>query len=244
MTRIPSENILESLSALVDNEASEIERHRILKNFSSNTELRDKWRRYHVIGSVMRREHNIASHIDVSAAVAAAIAGEDSAAGAPSAAATGADLGNRSSAPGERKRWQDLVGKAAIAASFAAVMVVGVSQFSPQQNSVADSANLQVAGGQRATAPTELNNVTSAPLGFELPMPAARTVSSNALSSGDPMQPVPRALLPENSGDLTDPVTQELLNHLLIEHAARSSANGGLGILPFARVSKMEESER
>lgn len=243
MTRTPSDSILESLSALVDNEASEIERHRILKNFGSNTQLREKWRRYHVIGSVMRREHNIASHIDVSAAVAAAIAGEEISSSTAMTSSMGGRSEPQSSSKVEGKRWQDLFGKAAIAASFAAVMVVGVSQFSPQQNVNPNSASVQIAGNQAAPTP-ELNNVSSAPLGFELPTPAARTVSSNPFADGDPMQSAPRALLPEANGDLTDPVTQELLNHLLIEHAARSSANGGLGILPFARVSKMEESER
>src|SRR5690554_5329153 len=76
MTHKPSDHILESVSALVDSEASEIELHRILKNISHDEELRERWRRYHIIGSIMRREHSAVSTIDVSAAVSAAIAGE------------------------------------------------------------------------------------------------------------------------------------------------------------------------
>ena len=61
------------------------------------------------------------------------------------------------------------------------------------------------------------------------------------MAYNDPSNPVPRILMPSASDDLTDPATQAMLNRLLIEHAARSSVNGSMGILPFARVSKMDE---
>lgn len=235
MIRNPSDKILESLSAFVDNEASEIERHRVLKNFSADAELRDKWRRYHVIGSVMRRERHIASRVDVSAAVAAAIAGEPAVAASSSSQGAAAAGGSVVQSAGT-KRWQALVGKTAVAASFAVAIVMGVNQFSSQDTL---SQPAQIASAPQA----EKSAVTTAPTGFDVPVPAARTVGTNSLSAGDSSNPMPQMLIPASSDDLTDPATQSLLNHLLIEHAARSSANGSMGILPFARVSKMDEEK-
>ena len=51
-----SEKMLESLSALVDGEADELELRRTLNELSVNDALRAKWSRYHLIGGVLRAQ--------------------------------------------------------------------------------------------------------------------------------------------------------------------------------------------
>jgi len=46
----------ESLSALMDGEADELEVRRIINQLDSNDEIRSKWSNYHLMGSLMRDE--------------------------------------------------------------------------------------------------------------------------------------------------------------------------------------------
>lgn len=240
MTQKPSDQILESVSALVDNEASEIELHRILKNVGRDDVVRERWRRYHLIGSVMRRERMLIDSFDVSSAVAKAIAQD-------AVLDNGDAVALDRSGVSTPSPWRSLLAKSGVAASFAAVVVLGF-QFagSGQLPAETELATAGVASGEAAEPAVAVTNVV--PFGFELPIPQARNVSTNPSSMMSSMMYSPaesdlRALLPqEPSQDLSDAQTQDLLNRLLIEHAQRSSVNGGLGILPFARVFKMEES--
>ncbi len=236
MTQKPTDQILESVSALVDNEASEIELHRILKNIGRDDVVRERWRRYHLIGSVLRREQVLLNSFDVSGAVASAIAQDEPFTGSDDTLAAGNSAKSTSSA------WRAVLAKSGVAASFAAVVVLGF-QFAGSGQLPGNSQLAGVESGIEASGPAvAVTNVV--PLGFELPVPQARTVSTNpAGAMYSPAESGLRALLPlEPAHDLSDTQTQELLNRLLIEHAQRSSVNGGLGILPFARVFKMEES--
>lgn len=51
-----SEKLKESLSAVIDGEADEFELRRVLDEVGKDAELQLSWDRYHLIGSVMRRE--------------------------------------------------------------------------------------------------------------------------------------------------------------------------------------------
>lgn len=68
------ENLKQSLSALMDNEADELELHRVLQA-SHDAELRDQWSRYQMARASM---HNEALHVqtDLSAKIMAAIEAE------------------------------------------------------------------------------------------------------------------------------------------------------------------------
>ena len=50
------EKLKESLSALMDNEASEFEFRRILKESEANPELKQKWERFHMLSAAIRGE--------------------------------------------------------------------------------------------------------------------------------------------------------------------------------------------
>jgi sigma-E factor negative regulatory protein RseA len=101
-----SERIRESLSALIDNEANELELERVLSQSQQN-ELRATWTRFHVVRSAMRGEEISAFHgLDVSAGVQAALADESPAA-----------------APRWRTVLQPVASFAVAASVFAAVLV-------------------------------------------------------------------------------------------------------------------------
>lgn len=56
MSKSMQESLNEALSAAVDGEADELELHRVLNAAGKDPELRAKWERMHLIGSVMRGE--------------------------------------------------------------------------------------------------------------------------------------------------------------------------------------------
>lgn len=235
MTHKLSDQLLESLSALVDNEASELELRRILKYIGADENLREQWRRYHIIGSALRRERDVSNANGIAESVMAAIAEEQMS--VPQSADP--QNINESAAKGAH-RWKNWVGKSAVAASFAAVMVLGLGALDSGRSMLEHQ---PVIADSDIDLPVDLDSsvVASAPLGFDLPMPAGRTVASGF--NGTPQSTDARARpILQHADDLTDPGTQDFLNYLLIEHIERSSVNGNLGLLPFARVSKMTES--
>ena len=69
--------IKESLSALMDGQADELEVRRVLKEISENDELRDTWRRHQMAAAAMRRELP-EQVVDYSVAIRAAIEDEQS----------------------------------------------------------------------------------------------------------------------------------------------------------------------
>lgn len=233
MTLNSFDQLFESLSAMVDDEASELEMRRVLKNMDNNPEVLERWRRYHLIGSVMRKEHGVgaANPSSLVSSISNTLSMEAE------------KLVERQNAPmtrGGQSALRDVLGKTAIAASFAATLVLGFNYVGKVDEA-----------GERAIASTTANSstlpaqeepvsvVTHAPIGFELPTPEARTVSMT--SSGSAAMPgvESRISSPVYLDDITDYETQEMLNYLLIQHAERASAHGSLGIMPFARVHKM-----
>ena len=105
---------LESLSALMDNEADDLELRRILKACDQQPELMAAWERYHLVQSILHGEARPVSS-ELSARIAASIAAET----APIAdlKVTSATLFSA---------WQQNLSKIAIAASVALIFVVAV----------------------------------------------------------------------------------------------------------------------
>ena len=112
----------ESISALMDDEANELELQRVLSHLDES-DVQEAWQRYHLVRDVMKErglDYSTNSkpslNIDVTASVAAAIAEQD----APPAEAPAEIVPERAES---RWRW---VGMGAIAASvlFAAVLFV------------------------------------------------------------------------------------------------------------------------
>lgn len=230
MTSNSSDHLFESLSALVDNEANELEVRRLLKNAENNPELLERWRRYHLIGSALRKEHSL--QVSGSNKLVQSVASYIDSAPAQSAAASGAG-------------WRELIGKSAVAASFAATLVLGFNLLSGTRGSGQETPEHLAAATQAAPVSAPAAAPLHTPVGFELPLPEARVVSSstNGAAMASAMPVVQSGSV--QMDDITDPATQQFLNQLLIQHAERASTHGGLGIMPFARVSRMSaESAR
>jgi sigma-E factor negative regulatory protein RseA len=114
----------ESLSALMDGEASELEVRRLLK--SDDSGLSDRWHRYQLASAAMKGEVELNQVVDFSASISAAIAEE------PAHSAQAAK-------PAKSGFWGN-VGRFGIAASVAGAVIVGVqiSSFNTAVN-VADT---------------------------------------------------------------------------------------------------------
>jgi len=127
-----SEVLQESLSAVMDNEADELELHRVLAA-SGDAELRSTWSRYQIARAVMHKEL-LEPRLDIAAAVAAALADE-----APPAKTV-------------RSSWRGL-GRLAVAASVTLAVLAGVRLYN--QDEVA-GVQLAQQGAQPALAVPQL----------------------------------------------------------------------------------------
>lgn len=108
----------ESLSALMDGEASELELRRALKEAAKDAEMSDTWRRYHLAQSLLKGQR-IESSVDISGSVMAAIHEQESAAQVD-------DTRSRSG-------WFQSATSVAVAASVTFAVLLGVQNFSSTQ---------------------------------------------------------------------------------------------------------------
>jgi len=107
-----SEQMRESLSALMDDEANELELQRILTHIGEDRELRQTWVRYQAARGAINGQETGSLQPDISSRVSAAIsAGE-----------------GRISLPSVRERLLRPVASFAVAASVAATVVIGGQQ--------------------------------------------------------------------------------------------------------------------
>ncbi|MFO1369666.1 MAG: sigma-E factor negative regulatory protein [Marinagarivorans sp.] len=240
------EMLKESLSALMDNQASDLELRRILKQLPEDETLGATWRRYQLASTLLQRKETAFLNIDLSAAIADAVASEPALNQSSNTAA--------SSVNARAPAWLRWGSKSALAASVAVAVLIGAQQFShpslaplavapalpantvagkPVEPGELTSTNSIAANLPEATLP-EAAQVQSAPDGFALPLPMARTVSSQA-ERVQPMQVQPVSL---NQTDWrNDPEVQAQLNQMLLDHASRSAAHGSFGLLPFTRTA-------
>lgn len=118
------EALQETLSAVMDNEADELELRRVLAACGEDAELRSTWSRYQLARSVMHREPTLPK-LDIAAAVSAALADE----AAPPKA--------------EKGPWR-MVGRLAVAASVTLAVLAGVRLYN-ERRPAADGATPQIA---------------------------------------------------------------------------------------------------
>lgn len=118
-----TENLRESISALMDDEANELEIHRVLSSMEQSDEVRDTWKRYQLASLAMKGNLPKNIDIDISRGVAEAIADEEIA-----------------FEPGEQIRvnpWSRIIKpitSVAVAASVAFAVVFGALQLNQADN--------------------------------------------------------------------------------------------------------------
>jgi sigma-E factor negative regulatory protein RseA len=162
-----NEQMRESLSALMDNEANEIEVERLLSQIGSDSELRQTWVRYQAARSVVGGELTAHFDLDISARVRAAV--QDS------------DNGQRESTAGLRQRLVRPLASFAVAASVTATVVLGGQQLA-QIGSSDPYGGQQVAGA--VSSPVGIVHTTGArsiPASFGTqPMPVLQPATRTA----------------------------------------------------------------
>lgn len=135
----------ESLSAVMDNEADELELRRVLNAFD-DAETRDTWSRYQVARAVMHKDLLI-PRLDIAAAVSAALADE----AVPAKAARGP--------------WRSL-GRLAVAASVTVAVLAGVRLYNQDEIAGAELAQQTqqpVMAGPQVKGPAVLLATRKAP---------------------------------------------------------------------------------
>jgi sigma-E factor negative regulatory protein RseA len=199
--------LLESVSALVDGEASEIELHRILKQLDADHANQDqsvgsKWSRYHSVSQAMA--DTPLGGVDISQSVSSAIAEE------PTYATT-------FSSTARSKLYS--MGRFAVAASVAFVTIIGVQQLNQLEPSQQQGASSDLFASQledQVKGPA-----TQYPSGFQ-PNVQARTV--NAVSNIQ-LSPQPLKIIKPTSADIESLNDQRMRNYLneIVRNQSRTS---------------------
>jgi sigma-E factor negative regulatory protein RseA len=133
----------ESLSALMDGEADELEIRRILNQLDSSDELRDKWNNYHLMGSLMRDESF--DSIDLTQGINKALDGE-LALDAGDDTTTGVE--NEIEAKAPINAWYKPLTSVAVAASVTLAVLLGVQSIEPNDGLGLADANSQLQQGE------------------------------------------------------------------------------------------------
>ncbi len=230
------QSLAESISALVDGQASELELQRILKTSEQDPEVNAAWMRYQLVGSLLRgeklnygekalnSESGFRAMSGFSQRVSAAIATESPAV---------------RSANAKQGLWYQL-GRVALVASVAGGMVLGVQQFNSTQGVGTEIA---------AIANTAVNPApaVSLPSGINTQAVSTRTV---AMQSGYELRPQENRRVmfkphPATASTATTLVSDEevtqYVNKMIQAHSDNAVMNSNQGVLPYARVIVTED---
>ena len=222
--------LAESISALIDNQASELELQRILKASGEDAEVKATWSRYQIAASVLRGEqtpiYTSASMSDFSARLSAAIAEEDAL-----SVQTDQSVGKNRPYQG----WFYQLGRVALVASVAGSLVLGVNQFNDtSQTAQIASNNVGVA------APVE--STVSLPSGINSPLLNTRTVAVQTGYESRPQENRKVMFQPRQASTVvSDEEVSRYVNQMIRAHSDNAAMNSGQGVLPYARVIITDE---
>lgn len=217
------QRLKESLSALLDGEADELELHRVLA-LSDEAELRALWARYHRVRMVMGTDDPRLHHFDISASVAAAIAQGEAADAVPvvmprqTAESTAAVAPVRPSAL-VLSRWWKLGG---VAASVAVAFVVGLNVQKSDTDVLTPAANQLASVAPVSTQP-------------RVEWPAAQSPASVPAhvetQYASQLNRQPKLI------DRFSDADARRFNGYLLRHAEQTALSGRQGMAPLARVA-------
>ena len=217
-----TDTLRQSLSALVDQEATEFEARKILDATKSRGDLKEYWAACQAISSTMRGEAMLgASILD---RVNAELDGVTEA--NPIADGHGDDIAplvtflpTKDPLP---NRFVALTGQLAVAASIAFAVVIGVKVVTPveTQPTVASSEPLEI-------------------IKFQMPV-QKETVSVDGMTNAQEVikrRPVARILTEQDMKQLVS----NRLSSYLVRHAENTAVIGGTSVLPLARIMGRDE---
>ena len=222
------QSLAESLSALMDNQASELELQRILKASEQDPSVKATWARYQMTSSVLRGEPTHLVLPDFAARISAAIDEED------------AHVAAESSVPSQtsesKQGWRYQLGRLALVASVAGGMIVGV-----QELSVGGAVATQVATAPVA-APVSSEPAISLPSGINSPAINTRTVAAQTGYEARPQETRRVQFQPRQSNSaVSDEEVSRYVNQMIQVHSDNAAMNSGQGVLPYARVIMNDE---
>lgn len=222
-----NERMNESLSALADGEADELEIRRLLNQMQEEDELRERWHRYQMIGALMRDEP--AYSVDLSKGIMQVLDGEPMDE-VPARQVSGLDV-SHAAAPAQveenahhrpRSGW---LTSGAVAASVALVVLLG-ARFMESGSSVMTE-EPRVASNSPVLAPLTAEAVTAPVM---TSMTAADVLASNDVDTSEPV--LDEARLRE---------AQQRLHDYVMQHSQQAAMGTGRGLLPYARVTSYEQ---
>ncbi len=196
-----SEMMRESLSALLDDEANELEVERVLSQAAGDPELRDTWVRYNIVRTMTSGQQPAHLELDISSRVRDALGG------------TGR------SSPGFRQRWLRPLSSVAVAASVTLAVVLGGQQLAQLESGNYD--------GQAVAS-------SVSPVGMVNSLGATSVQASYGTQSSVPvLQPATHTAYQE--------LARQRLQRYMQEHAEHAALNSPNGLVPFARVPRIQE---
>ena len=206
-----SEVLQESLSALMDNEADELEVRRVLQAADQDPALRSTWARYQMARSVMHKEPWQGS-IDLSAGIAAALQDEPALQMEPEQAAPAAAQGS--------VLWRNF-GRMAVAASVTLAVLVGVRMVNQ------GDAPTQPMTAANSPAPSMLQANPAARTGAVL---AGYSQNGAAVTAAEPLAPA----------QAPSAWHEQRISRYLREHAEAGAQSNTPQLVPYARAASME----
>jgi sigma-E factor negative regulatory protein RseA len=218
-----SQSFAESLSALMDNQASELELQRILKASEQDPGVKATWSRYQMASAVIRGEPTSLAMPDFAARISAAIEQETAVVVA---------------AKPNQGLWHKL-GQVALVASVAGVMIVGVQQYNRSgSHGVEMASNVVVTPNPSVAEPL----APTLPSGFNSPAINTRTVAVQTGYETRPQENRRVMFQPRQAGSVVsdDDVTR-YVNQMIQAHSDNAAMNSGQGVLPYARVIMTDE---
>ncbi len=243
------ERLKESLSALLDGEADELELQRLLAQ-SERGELRSLWSRYHQVRNVFGIEDARLHTLDVSHAVARAIGNHELAAPLTSTSASQQQALVR--ARRESRIWK----MGAVAASVVGAFVLGLSL----QQAHKPAANVDPARAlavQTDALPTMAPSTSSLAPRQVSGEPSMQTVLVSARQQPEPVSQVELAAREQIGALLAKDAQRPMrinehlseaqarrLNEYMLRHAEQATLASRSGVVPLARVVAVNTSGR
>ncbi|PMR73472.1 sigma-E factor negative regulatory protein [Billgrantia endophytica] len=226
-----SQNARESLSALMDNEGDDLELRRVLKSIEDDPGAADAWRRYHLMRSMLHRDHDVDVSTDLSAGIMARLENE------PVPVMEEAPVAPRRSLPFARS--------AGIAAAVSLMVITGVQFYNGSDFTsgggaqVADSEPRSPAGQPQRSFAT-VSGGQASPVGMPLFSPTASGGQSGIMPVSNSFEnPLFMAPNPRQSQS-TDQEQARLLQSYLDRHAEGATYRSGDAWMPLLRASGSE----
>lgn len=210
---VAAERRRETLSALMDGEASEHEFRQALRATDEDPALAATWRRWHLAQTALRGDSQAFSGVDLRSAIAARL-------DEPAVSSGGVAANSAKSAPA----WLKPLASVAVAASITVATVFAWQAFQPAPG-MPDGSNTVAALSVDAEPRVALGPMVMVREdGEELVMPVAAVAGTQGLSATDE----------------SPTAAQDRINAYMARHAQAAGAANARGLSPYARVVSLE----